>query len=36
MLSVLAKKEFSLTQKIRWLRLFMRAGYDSDLIASLV
>tara|TARA_X000000950_G_scaffold255731_1_gene320610 strand:+ start:224 stop:970 length:747 start_codon:yes stop_codon:yes gene_type:complete len=28
MFSVLAKKEFSLTQKIRWLRLFMRAGYD--------
>ena len=28
MFSVLAKKDFSLTQKIRWLRLFVRAGYD--------
>lgn len=26
--SLLAKKEFSITQKIRWLRLFVRAGYD--------
>ena len=28
MFSLLAKKEFSITQKIRWLRLFVRAGYD--------
>ena len=28
MFSVLAKKEFSITQKIRWLRIFVRAGYD--------
>ena len=26
--SVLAKKEFSFMQKLRWLRLFIRAGYD--------
>ncbi len=26
--SLLAKKEFSITQKIRWLRLFVRAGCD--------
>lgn len=26
--SLLAKKEFSITQKIRWLRLFVRTGYD--------
>ena len=28
MFSVLANKDFSITQKIRWLRLFVRAGYD--------
>lgn len=26
--SVLAKREFSITQKVRWLRLLVRAGYD--------
>ena len=29
MFSVLAKKEFSFTQKIRWLRILARAGYDN-------